>query len=78
MAHNRGGESVMGESVPEAPRWSVAPYFIVDDVDALAAEFASRGVTLARKICDQPYGCRDFDVLDCNGYRLCFGQDVTA
>ena len=26
--------------------------------------------------CDQPYGCRDFDVEDCNGYRLCFGQDI--
>jgi predicted enzyme related to lactoylglutathione lyase len=53
-------------------------YIWVDDVDALHAEFASRNATIARKICDQPYGCRDFDVEDCNGYRLCFGQPVEA
>jgi hypothetical protein len=33
-------------------------------------------VTIAREICDQPYGCRDFDVADCNGYRLAFGHDT--
>jgi hypothetical protein len=44
-------------------RWSIAPYLIVDDV-------------ITRSLCDQPYGCRDFDVEDRNGYRLCFGQDI--
>lgn len=43
---------------------------------ALHAEFVSNGATMARGLCDQEYGCRDFDVLDCNGYRLCFGQDL--
>ena len=51
-------------------------YIWVDAADPLVAEFESKGVTIARPICDQPYGCRDFDVLDCNGYRLCFGQDL--
>ena len=51
-------------------------YIWVDDADALYAEFKSKGVTIARDICDQPYGCRDFDVEDCNGYRLCFGHDL--
>jgi predicted enzyme related to lactoylglutathione lyase len=51
-------------------------YIWIEDADALYAEFKSKGVTIARDICDQPYGCRDFDVLDCNGYRLCFGQDT--
>jgi len=36
------------------------------------------GVKIARDICDQPYGCRDFDVEDGNGYRLCFGQDIAG
>lgn len=44
--------------------------------DEFHAEFKSKGVTIARDICDQPYGCRDFDVEDCNGYRLCFGHDM--
>jgi len=51
-------------------------YVWVDDADALHAEFVAKGATIARALCDQEYGCRDFDVLDCNGYRLCFGQDL--
>jgi predicted enzyme related to lactoylglutathione lyase len=57
---------------PEGGAWDA--YVWVDDVDALYAEFKSKGVNIAREICDQVYGCRDFDVEDCNGYRLCFGQ----
>jgi predicted enzyme related to lactoylglutathione lyase len=51
-------------------------YVWVDDADALYAEVKANGVTIARNICDQPYGNRDFDVEDCNGYRLCFGHDI--
>jgi len=51
-------------------------YVWVDDADALLAEFTARGVKIARGICDQPYGCRDFDVEDDNGYRICFGHDT--
>ena len=49
-------------------------YIWIDDADALHAEFAANGANIARGLCDQEYGCRDFDVIDCNGYRLCFGQ----
>jgi uncharacterized glyoxalase superfamily protein PhnB len=48
----------------------------IDNADALNAEFKSRGVNVTRAVCDQPYGCRDFETEDCNGYRLCFGQDL--
>jgi hypothetical protein len=51
-------------------------YVWIGNADVLHAEFASKGVKIARPICDQPYGCRDFDVEDCNGYRLCFGQNL--
>ena len=51
-------------------------YVWVRNADALHAEFVAKGATIARGLCDQPYGCRDFDVLDCNGYRLCFGQNL--
>ena len=56
-----------GEGVWDAYVW-------VDDADALCAEFKSKGVEIAREVCDQPYNCRDFEVVDCNGYRLCFGS----
>lgn len=61
---------------PEGESWDA--YIWVEDADALHAEFTSRGVKITRAICDQPYGCRDFDVEDCNGYRLCFGQNLDA
>jgi uncharacterized glyoxalase superfamily protein PhnB len=51
-------------------------YIWVGDADALHAEFVSKGATIARALCNQEYGCRDFDILDLNGYRLCFGQDL--
>jgi len=51
-------------------------YIWVGDATALHEEFVGKGATIARGLCDQEYGCRDFDVLDCNGYRLCFGQDL--
>jgi predicted enzyme related to lactoylglutathione lyase len=59
---------------PQGDAWDA--YIWVDDADALHAEFAARGATIVRAPCDQPYGCRDFEVEDCNGYRLCFGQDL--
>ena len=59
---------------PERGAWDA--YIWIDNADALYAEFKSKGVIIARDICDQPYGCRDFDVDDCNGYRLCFGQNL--
>jgi predicted enzyme related to lactoylglutathione lyase len=51
-------------------------YVQVDDADALYAEYQEKGVKITRPICDQPYRNRDFDVEDCNGYRLCFGSDI--
>jgi predicted enzyme related to lactoylglutathione lyase len=61
-------------AVPSSDAWDA--YIWVDDADALYAELKSRGVNIVRPICNQPYGCRDFDVEDCNGYRLCFGADL--
>jgi uncharacterized glyoxalase superfamily protein PhnB len=51
-------------------------YLWIDDADALFDEFQEKRVKIVRGLCDQDYGCRDFDVEDCNGYRLCFGQDL--
>ena len=58
----------------EEEHWDA--YIWVDDADALISEYRSKGVRILRDICDQPYGCRDFDVEDCNGYRLCFGHTL--
>jgi predicted enzyme related to lactoylglutathione lyase len=59
---------------PDGGAWDA--YVWIDDADALHAEFKARGVKITRAPCDQPYGCRDFDIEDCNGYRLCFGHNT--
>jgi uncharacterized glyoxalase superfamily protein PhnB len=59
---------------PNGEAWDA--YVWVDNADSLCVEFKAKGVKIARDICNQPYGCRDFDVEDCNGYRLCFGHDT--
>lgn len=59
---------------PEGEAWDA--YIWIDNADQLHAEFTSKGVKITRDVCDQPYGCRDFDVEDCNGYRLSFGQSM--
>ena len=51
-------------------------YIWIDDADALYDEFQKKGVKITRAICDQPYFCRDFEIEDCNGYRLCFGHNL--
>ena len=59
---------------PDGETWDA--YVWVDDADSLCKEFKDKGVKITREICDQPYGNRDFDIEDCNGYRLCFGHDI--
>jgi catechol 2,3-dioxygenase-like lactoylglutathione lyase family enzyme len=59
---------------PEGGAWDA--YVWVDDADALHDEYAARGVRIVRAPCDQPYNIRDFEIEDCNGYRLCFGHDT--
>jgi len=51
-------------------------YIWIEDADRLYAEFRSKGVKIVRELGNEPYGCRDFDIEDCNGYRLAFGQPI--
>jgi predicted enzyme related to lactoylglutathione lyase len=61
---------------PDSDAWDA--YIWVDDADALHAEFKAKGATIVRGLCDQEYGCRDFEVEDPSGYRLCFGHDLES
>lgn len=51
--------------------WSV--YVYVDDIETLHAEFSTARLSPS-PICDQEYGCRDFDVTDPDGHDIAFGQ----
>ncbi len=59
---------------PEGGAWDA--YIWIENADALHAEYKGKGATIVRGVRDQEYGCRDFEIDDCNGYRLCFGQDI--
>lgn len=56
-------------------RWDA--YLYVPDPDALAAEFASRGVEFFLPICDNDDNLRGFEVKDADGYLLYFGRPNT-
>jgi len=58
----------------EGSAWDA--YIWIGNADTLHEEYKSQGVLIVRPPCDQPYECRDFEVEDCNGYRLCFGSDI--
>ena len=53
-------------------------YLWVDDADALHAEYVAKGVRITEPVGDRVYGCRDFEIADCNGYHLCFGHDLST
>ena len=54
-----------------------ATYIYVTDVAALHAAFQGVDIPELPDIRrDNQYGCDDFDVVDPDGHRICFGQDM--
>jgi catechol 2,3-dioxygenase-like lactoylglutathione lyase family enzyme len=58
----------------EWARWDA--YIYVDDPDALYAEFSGRKVKFHQELGDNSDGLRAFEVIDNNGYVLCFGRPL--
>jgi catechol 2,3-dioxygenase-like lactoylglutathione lyase family enzyme len=56
------------------PAFSWDAYLEVPDPDALAAEFASRGVRFSVPLSDTDDGLRGFEIKDLDGYGLFFGR----
>lgn len=71
---NSGVMRPNGKAIAGVEAWDA--YIWVENADALHDEFKRKGVKIVRELCDQHYGNRDFDIEDCNGYRLCFGHDI--
>ena len=71
------GEEVIVEPVPNynrEPAFSWDAYLEVPDPDALAEEFASRGVPFSVPLTDSDDGLRGFVIKDIDGYGLFFGH----
>lgn len=50
-------------------------YLLIEDADALYAEYAARGVEFTRGVGDMPWQSREFVVKDCDGRLLAFGAN---
>ena len=50
-------------------------YLMVEDADALFAEYLTRGVEFTRQLANTPWESREFVVKDCDGRLLAFGAN---
>jgi len=53
-------------------------YLYVDDVDALHAEFTTKGIEKLDPVVDQPWETREFAVTDPDQNKLRFGKDMSV
>jgi uncharacterized glyoxalase superfamily protein PhnB len=51
-------------------------YLVVEDADALFAEYAAQGVEFTRGVANMPWHTREFVVKDCDGRLLAFGASL--
>jgi uncharacterized glyoxalase superfamily protein PhnB len=68
------GECTDAVPASELGDHSYVAYVNVDDVDALYAEFTSRGVPLRTPPDTKPWGMREFALRTPDGHRLTFGS----
>ena len=55
----------------------VALSIFVHDIDQLYKEYQKSGANITNPIGDRPWGMRDFDVTDPNGFILSFGMELS-
>ena len=53
-----------------------AAYFYLEDIDAFADQVLAKGINVLRGPEDSFYGCREIEVVEPSGNRLCFAQDL--
>ena len=51
-------------------------YLLIEDADALFAEYAAKGVEFIRNLANMPWRSREFVVKDCDGRLLAFGSNL--
>ncbi len=56
----------------------VALNIFVHDVDALHEEYQKSGANITNEIANRPWGMRDFDITDPNGFILSFAQEIKS
>jgi catechol 2,3-dioxygenase-like lactoylglutathione lyase family enzyme len=69
------GEKIMNPNRNRTEAWDA--YIRVDDVAPMHEQCKANGVQITRGPEDQAYEMRELEILDVNGYALCFGQDIS-
>jgi uncharacterized glyoxalase superfamily protein PhnB len=70
------GECPNENAASEIGDHSYVAYLIVEDVDALHAEFVSRGAPITSPPQDEPWGLREFGIRTPDGHRMHFGEPI--
>lgn len=55
----------------EYPGWM---YFFTSNIDYLYEEYINKNVNITRDLKNHNHGMREFEIEDCNGFKLRFGQ----
>lgn len=77
-AFGDGCIELMDRGVPTGPITIGMEIGVPADVDAFATTLTSRGVEIADRPADQPWGHRNTAVIDPNGHRLIFWAPLTS
>ncbi len=70
------GECADEMTAEESGNHSWYAHVLVENVDAVYAEFIERGAKILSKIENKPWGIRDFSVVTPDGHRIVFGQSI--
>ena len=54
--------------------WDI--YFWIEDVSVYYKYLVENDVPILQPLTDKPYGVREFEIKDCNGYNIAFGQEL--
>jgi uncharacterized glyoxalase superfamily protein PhnB len=70
------GECADEMSAEESGNHSWFAHVLVENVDAIYAEFIELGADIMSPIQDKPWGLREFGVRTPDGHRITFGQEL--
>lgn len=75
---NPGAAGLMRPNRKAHPEAAWDAYIWVEDVEGLHRELTSKGARILRGPESTFYNTREVEIEDCNGYVLCFGQDISG
>jgi uncharacterized glyoxalase superfamily protein PhnB len=74
---SNGPKGIVRPNHVASPEFTWDAYVRCHDVDVLYQEFKAKGAQITREPEVAFYEMKEFEVKDCNGYILCFAQDVS-